>query len=409
MVSMLGAAQHRVMNSGVVTTTYPESRQYRTSDNADLGLWSAAGSFTHTASIKDIIYTTKPKTQRGMANMCINTKTFDRPGGSTGEVIIQWPSHGSYVRYNQMDKDAHDLHPVIVGLADAAFGSNIGTAYLGANAQGFMNDAAWRLKPDLTTVSIPNDLLDWSQIPDLIKVWKSNLSIVKNVAGAHLNYKFGWKPTIGDLKDAIDGVRNLQRKLDDFRERCGTIIDDGYTNLRTTTTSKSGTYVPSATQSVAWTASLTQHVRSYVRYMPMYPYTLGITDTFIRGMLDTLGFELNPRIIWDKIPFTFIIDWFIGIGAWLERFKLDTFELPIKYVDSYIQYKESRKYRSRYSIVSGGGFIMNSTAQPWETQVDFFQRMPLLPDYYTLSSLNWKPLNVNHFLLLVSLGVVNLG
>jgi hypothetical protein len=406
---MLGAVKHKITSSPVSTTVIPATIERRVSDNVIVSTFGG-GNLSYTPSVEEIIYTTKLKSQRRQSNLCINTKTYTRWGGDVGGPRQNWISHDTYTTFNQVNLDAQGYHSVVIGLADTAFGVPHGTAQLGANCQGYINDAAWRLRPDLTTVSIPNDLLDWDQIPDLVKLWKQNLGLIKNVAGAHLNYSFGWKPTVGDIRDAINGVRTLKSKLDAFRKSVGKIISRSYTNL-SDSTSKSGTYLPAdVTRSVQWNASIDRKITSHVVYTPLFPTAFGQVDVQLRGMLDVLGFELNPRIIWDKIPFTFIIDWFIGIGAFLERFKVDTLELPIKYVDSFVQYKEDRKYHSNSLGVNTADKTWSSSALgTWDTHVEFFHRIPMFPDYATLSGLQWKPLNVNHAVLLLSLGVVNLG
>jgi len=38
------------------------------------------------------------------------------------------------------------------------------------------------------------------------------------------------------------------------------------------------------------------------------------------GLLDGLGIYLNPRIIWNAIPFTFLVDWVVNVGKFLENF-----------------------------------------------------------------------------------------
>lgn len=130
-------------------------------------------------------------------------------------------------------------------------------------------------------------------------------------------------------------------------------------------------------------------------------------EKVLRVLLDSLGFELNPKIIWDAIPFTFVIDWFFGVGSWLERFKIDTLELPIVYVDSALHYREDLR------IESNCRFDVNSTQNKpstrsagWTTVEKFYNRMPIFPDYATLSGLGWKNPTRNQWSLLVSLGTV---
>jgi hypothetical protein len=41
----------------------------------------------------------------------------------------------------------------------------------------------------------------------------------------------------------------------------------------------------------------------------------------VLGFLDAIGANLNPAIIWNAIPWTFVVDWVIGVSRWLNQFK----------------------------------------------------------------------------------------
>jgi hypothetical protein len=44
------------------------------------------------------------------------------------------------------------------------------------------------------------------------------------------------------------------------------------------------------------------------------------------GLLDAFGINLNPAVIWRAIPFSFIVDWVVNVGRWLDRLKLRNME-----------------------------------------------------------------------------------
>jgi len=44
------------------------------------------------------------------------------------------------------------------------------------------------------------------------------------------------------------------------------------------------------------------------------------------GLLDALGVNLNPAIIWNAIPWTFVIDWVINVSKWLDGRKIMNME-----------------------------------------------------------------------------------
>jgi hypothetical protein len=125
----------------------------------------------------------------------------------------------------------------------------------------------------------------------------------------------------------------------------------------------------------------------------------------LRAVLDTIGFELNPRIIWDALPFTFVLDWFFDVGSFLGNFKIDTLELPIEYVDSAVSYKEVFRCVSEYHEASAIWYP-RIDCPAWVTVEEYFHRVPIFADYYTLCQLSGRIPKVGQLHLLFDLAVV---
>jgi hypothetical protein len=276
------------------------------------------------------------------------------------------------------------------------------------------------MRPDLTSVSIPNFLLDIEDLTKIYKQWKEHLSVAKNlaraagidrrsksrsVAGVHLGYKFGWKPTVGDIHDMIEGVIHLRAKLAAFNAQLGKIIQSS-TVMEHGTTAVSGTYRIPGSALATWHGTVRRECRAFIAYGPQPLAVMGPMDMVLRGLLDSLGFELNPRIIWDAIPFSFVIDWFFGVGSWLQRFRVDALELPITLVDAFLQYKETVNIEWVTLSDHLVGYVPSPQSAGATFNGDFFHRMPIFPDYATLSGLGWKMPSLNQAALLVSLGTV---
>lgn len=43
--------------------------------------------------------------------------------------------------------------------------------------------------------------------------------------------------------------------------------------------------------------------------------------TQAKAYADFFGVNVNPAILWDVIPFSFVLDWFLDVGGWLDSFK----------------------------------------------------------------------------------------
>lgn len=324
------------------------------------------------------------------------SKRFDQPGS---DVFYKYYGHHRY---------SVDSHSSAVTAAKTSLGVNLAEGVLGSGAQGYINDVAKRLRPDLTTVSVPNFLAELDDIKSLVKLWKKNISLAKNVAGLFLNYKFGWKPTIGDVQAMVSSVTGFQQKLAEF-ERSLDVLFKRRTIVERRSLRGSGSFAwGPASGTCKWSITMTSELSAGIAWRPQPLAVMSNFEKNLRGLLDTLGFQLNPRIIWDEIPFSFVVDWFFGVGAWLENFSIDTLELPIKYVDSYLQYKEVIRIESSVLTDVGSTSIIphDSPTPSMITSETYFQRMPIFPDFATLEGLGWKVPTNNQKLLLVSLATV---
>jgi hypothetical protein len=110
------------------------------------------------------------------------------------------------------------------------------------------------------------------------------------------------------------------------------------------------------------------------------------------GLLDAFGVNLNPATIWRAIPFSFVVDWFVNVGRWLDRLKLRNME-PVINIRRYCwSIKRSRRIDCRISRFSanyppsGAAFAPNlSTYLPslYETS---FGRWTTMPDRTSIES-----------------------
>jgi len=355
-----------------------------------------------------IVYTTSRSNKFAKANMCHHTKNiFNYSGGQGGFYCLNTVPNPDWewLYYQNHHRVCCDIKDTIIGLAKTALGGNFGSSHLGASGLTYMNAAFDRLRPDLTTLSVPNFLAEIDDVKSLFKLWKKSTSLAKNLAGAHLNYKFGWKPTVGDIRAATQGVLRLKEKLAAFQAELGKTLQAS-TNCLKTSDAVLATYRIPGSALVTYKATVTRRVDAFIAYKPQPLAVMGSLDKAIRSYLDVLGFELNPRIIWDALPFTFVVDWFFGVGNLLERFKIDALELPILLVDGFLQYKETLNIEwSSYSDHLTG-FVPFPRSGAAAYQETYFHRMPIYPDYSVLTGLGWRTPTFNQSALLVSLATV---
>ncbi len=349
---------------------------------------------------RSIAYTTKPPGQRDRSNQCAHQ---ERVLGAS--VVTQSgayaPNGGSYV-YQSNSTQGYNSLGSVWNVVDTAYGK-AAFGVIGSDGQGYVNDAFYTLKPDLTEISLPNFFFELGQIPSLFRLWSKKLSLARNVAGGRLNYSFGWLPFIGDLNTMVEIIQNVHFKLLEWNRKAGAVVKksrhwslDG---------SKSGSFSYPGNWTVYWTANRKAKVSVHLRFK-----TLRFKDSLtwqkvLKAYIDALGFEWNPRIVWDAIPFTFVVDWFFDAGGWIERHKHDTFELPVVVDDSCVQYKEEINI-SWYMENSNTNYTPRMRTQTFESRRKTFHRLPVMPDLTAATAAGWKSPNVNQLINLISLGTV---
>lgn len=346
-----------------------------------------------------------------LSNLCIHKKVRTTYGGdATSSCRFDQPGSGVYYISRGHHRHSINAHASAVTAAKSAFGVSLGANLLGAGGQGYINEIFADVRPDLTTVSVPNFLIEIGQIKDLFKLWKQNVSLARNVAGAHLNYKFGWKPTIGDVQAMVNSVRSFQQKLKAFEDSLNVLLK-GKQTVFSDSISKNGSFSYTPADGVCyWSGTVVRSLTGAIAYRPLPLQAMSNVEKTLRGLLDTLGVQLNPRIVWDALPFTFVIDWFFGVGKWLESFSIDTLELPIKCVDSYLQYKEELRIDSYVKLdTTNAGITPKNIVPSTITSEKYFQRMAIMPDQATWSGLGWRRPTGSQLTLLASLGVVLSG
>ena len=372
--------------------------------NGDGSIFQTFGpySFATGRTSESIAYTTKPKGKRSQSNQCQHVKyTFTNPLSTFSAGIIAQP--GKTVRFDALAYTNDTTRNVAL----AAFESQIGVtrlAVLGGNAQGYINDAFAKLKPDLTTISMPNFLLELDDIPRLWQQFKYKLSLAKRLAGVKLSWDFGLRPLIGDLQNIRDAISNSLERVKEWNRTSGTIYQKS-TICATLNNSSSGVETVSISpHTVNWRGSRSGTVEAFLTFKTLPIVALTEAETMLRAYLDALGFELNPRILWDAIPFSFVLDWFFDVGGWLQRFKIDTLELPIILADSCLQYKESLKVEHYWKYTPDGLYTGYPTSGSASQSYTTFHRMPIYPDQSGATAQGWSMLNQNQAINLLALG-----
>lgn len=385
----------------------PYADEYLSSGCGSHNSWGAVGtaSYPQTQFIEDITYTGKPKTERLQSNQCRHTKSYYSCPGFPYQNVTHVPS-GLCAHFNSHNGYSILTSPDALNAFITATGHPCGYGVIGALGQGYINDAFAKLKPDLTTVSIPNFLLELDDIPALFQFWKKELSLAKNLAGARLNWKFGWAPLVSDLTNILHILASVRDQCIAWNNLAKTAaIKHVSAKMLTYSDAKSGSMAYAGPGTCFWSGTLTGTLTAHLKFRLMPILALNEAEMVLRAYLDALGFELNPRIIWDALPFSFVLDWFFDVGGWVQRFKVDTLELPIVLVDSCLQYKEEIRVQ-HYWQSTGSVYSPQLKSVTAETMKDTFQRVPIFPDLSAATANGWKIPSTNQLINGLALATV---
>jgi hypothetical protein len=247
-----------------------------------------------------------------------------------------------------------------------------------------------KLKEELSLVNTVVELKDFKSVPRtyarMSQLAKRGKKTIRQILGAtsdgYLQSQFNLLPLFSDIvgiSNALVGVKSQLRKL---------LILEGKVLKRHYTVSMGPEYRYSHDETLGKSAYLNglQVSTTGCGISPRDPKIQGLTyaerdvyyqySTFhaeiqyrflfsryqremqnVLALLDVFGVNFNPSIIWNAIPWSFVIDWVAGVNRWLDQFKVQNME-PMIVIYKYLA--SERVSRTTYINVN---FHVGSTAK----------------------------------------------
>jgi hypothetical protein len=164
----------------------------------------------------------------------------------------------------------------------------------------------------------------------------------KSIAQEHLNYEFGWKPLMSDLRKLSKALLHAEDLIRQYDRDSGKVVRRRYefpdheettarvlkTNTRPWTNPSGSGFDrdrgnPVVDNKVILTTTVTRRQwfsGGFSYYIP--PRDSHGTDLIARNVIlakRLLGLSLTPDTIWSLMPWSWAIDWFSNIGTSLEN------------------------------------------------------------------------------------------
>ena len=168
-------------------------------------------------------------------------------------------------------------------------------------------------------------------LPSLIGAtfFKDKISFFRNLGSEYLNFEFGWKPFVSEILSiassidesekllaqlARDSGRNVRRRMSFPVERDTTYQRDSLSfrcAAPSSVLSHGGRTLVSETYHRSWfSGCYTYHYD---------PAALNEASRIATQARLLLGIQINPEVLWNLTPWSWLVDWFVNIGPVLHN------------------------------------------------------------------------------------------
>lgn len=248
------------------------------------------------------------------------------------------------------------------------------------------------MKPSLSSgQSLSNFLLELGDFKQMISMHKDIRRTIKsisnskfsdtisNIGSLHLGYQFGWKLFVKDLIKLYESLANAEKTIRDFKSRIGKPQFRHFKKVLHKDSEISGEDVTSySTMRYLGKRNVTFYAT--IKYTYSVP---GIDQEYskLRAYLDILGLKDNLSVFWEAIPFSFVVDWFVGVGKFLQQFDKDFLNSVVTIQDFCYTLdvnQETKFYWHPYPNEGGGG--VNGECLIYEVNYAHYERKRTIPD-----------------------------
>lgn len=189
---------------------------------------------------------------------------------------------------------------------------------------------------------------------------KGSFRKLRQYADAHLAWEFGIKPYLSDLEKLHGFLFSIKDRLAWLRKNQGKPVKVSFSKDVSSNFVRGKQGHATSSESEWWT---TPTIKVQYRAYALITYDLeALSDLELeaRMLARALGFDNPLGVVWEAIPYSFVIDWFLKVGDFLDNF-VKKITLPYKFLDVGYTVKASESLetylRYRYPVSPTGSFL----------------------------------------------------
>jgi hypothetical protein len=162
-----------------------------------------------------------------------------------------------------------------------------------------------------------------------LRDWKEVLKYANN---QHLNWNFGWKPFLGDIK-------RFTKAYDSFTDRLARFVNN---QMRVVTRGvRAPDYLHSSQTDITLNSSwkLRRKLSYTLTRVSTFEFIYEIpayseNELYWRAWADSFGLNVTLANIWALVPWSFVIDWSLNIGQFLDTLSTDWLEPWVRLIQA---------------------------------------------------------------------------
>ena len=175
---------------------------------------------------------------------------------------------------------------------------------------------------------------------------------IRIIANEHLTWAFGFLPLISDINKVLKILANHEKTLREIVTGAQKTYRYGFQNIKSKFTLPADPGIIGTFRGAGkpWKAtyqwSIEPEWKGYYTYFIRAPLRVTRPYGGFLVLLDTLGVHPDPQIVWDAIPFSFVLDWILDIGETLHKNRFDLVPLTMNVTDAmhHVRFALTRVY-----------------------------------------------------------------